>query len=132
MRQLATILVVEDDAEEREAIVQILKAGGHRAIEAVDGREGLDQAHLRRPDLILCDILMPERDGLEMIGALRDAGNEVPIVAMLEQDAAHADVLRDVAVALGANVLLWKPVIVVELLETVAPLLAPPPPVLNS
>jgi CheY-like chemotaxis protein len=66
---------------------------------------------------------MPARDGLEMIGALRGAGNEIPIVAMVEQDAAHAAVLQDLATGLGANAVLLKPVMVTELLEAVASLL---------
>jgi chemotaxis family two-component system sensor histidine kinase/response regulator PixL len=121
---VATILIVEDAAAERDAIAQILRAGGHRVIEAVDGRDGLDQVHLRQPSLVLCDILMPERDGLEMIGALRSAGNKIPIIAMVEQDSPRVDLLRDLATGLGANAVLLKPVMVTELLETVAPLLA--------
>ncbi|HEX2815647.1 MAG TPA: response regulator [Phenylobacterium sp.] len=126
---MATILVVEDEAEVRDAIAQILRAGDHTVIEAADGRDGLDQFYLRQPNLIICDILMPERDGLELIGALRDAGIEVPIIAMLEQDAGQAAVLQDLAIGLGANALLAKPLLATELLETLAPLLssvAPP------
>jgi CheY-like chemotaxis protein len=121
---VTTILVVEDDAEERGAIVQILRARGHTVIEAQDGRAGLDQFHLRRPAMILCDILMPERDGLEMIGALRADGVETPIVAMVEQDAPQAALLKDLARGLGADAILLKPVMVTDLLQIVEPLLA--------
>jgi CheY-like chemotaxis protein len=121
---VTTILVVEDDPEERGAIVQILRARGHTVIEAQDGRGGLDQFHLRRPAMILCDILMPERDGLQMIGALRADGVETPIVAMVEQDAPQAAVLKDLARGLGADAILLKPVMVTDLLQIVEPLLA--------
>ena len=122
---MATILVVEDEAEAREAIAQVLSAAGHTVLQAVDGRDGLDSVRLRRPKLVLCDILMPDRDGLEMITALRGDGIEIPFVAMLEPDAAQADVLLDLALALGADGVLMKPVLVSELLQTTADLLAP-------
>jgi CheY-like chemotaxis protein len=122
---LATILVVEDDPQAREAIAQVLGAAGHTVIQAVDGRDGLDKVQRRRFGLILCDILMPERDGLEMITALRSEGIKVPVVAMLEPEAAQANVLRDLALALGADGVLMKPVMVSELLRITARILTP-------
>ncbi|WP_293368808.1 response regulator [Phenylobacterium sp.] len=122
---MATILVVEDETEVREAIAKVLGAAGHKVVQAVDGRDGLDRYHEHRPKLILCDILMPERDGLEMITALRGDGIQVPVVAMLEPDAAQANLLLNLAMALGAREVLLKPVMVSELLHTTAKLLAP-------
>jgi len=148
---LAVILIVGDETETQEAIAQVLGAMGHVVVQAADGRDGLDSFLRRRPRLILCDIAMPERDGLEMIGALRGDGIEVPIVVMLEPgaaqamiaalrgdgievpveglqepDAAQASLLQDLALALGANGTLLKPVLVSDLLNTVAGLLAAP------
>ena len=122
---MATVLVVEDEAGAREAISQILSAAGHAVVQAADGREGLDRFHHHRPRLIFSDILMPERDGLELITALRGDGIKVPIVAMLEPEAAQADLLMGLAMALGANAVLLKPVLVSELLQTASTLLAP-------
>lgn len=121
---MATILLVEDEAEERRAVAQILAAGGHAVIEAVDGRDGLNKFKLAQPSLVICDILMPERDGLEVIGALRRAEIKVPIIALLELRATQGAVLLDLATAMGANAVLLKPVLVAELLETMRPLLA--------
>jgi CheY-like chemotaxis protein len=129
---VATILVVEDEAEAREAIAQVLGAAGHTVIQAVDGRDGLDRFRDHRPRLVLCDILMPERDGLEMITALRGDGIKVPIVAMLEPESAQSNLLLDLALALGANGVLLKPVLVSELLHTAGALLAPRLPGLRS
>lgn len=123
VRQLATILLVEDEAEERRAVAQILAASGHAVIEAVDGRDGLNKFKLAQPNLVICDILMPERDGLEVIGALRRAEIKVPIIALLELHATQGAVLLDLATAMGANAVLLKPVLVAELLETMGPLL---------
>lgn len=123
---MVNILVVEDEAEARGAVAQMLRAQGHAVLEAVDGRDGLDQFYLHQPELILCDILMPERDGIEMIGGLRGAAVTVPIVAMLEVTAAQATLLLDLAIAFGANAVLLKPVAGRELLATVDSLLAAP------
>jgi CheY-like chemotaxis protein len=125
---VAIVLVVEDETEAREAIAQVLGAAGHVVVQAADGRDGLDSFLRNRPRLILCDILMPERDGLEMITALRRDGIQVPVVAMLEPDAAQASVLLDLAIGLGANGVLLKPVLVSELLKITAELLAPAAP----
>jgi CheY-like chemotaxis protein len=120
---VATILVVEDEMEAREAIAKVLNAAGHVVVQAVDGRDGLDRFVRHRPGLILCDILMPERDGLEMITALRGDGIEAPVVAMLEPQAAQASLLLDLAMALGANGVLLKPVLVSDLLNVTTKLL---------
>lgn len=120
------ILVVEDEAEVRGAIARTLRAEGHAVLEAGDGQDGLDQFYRHKPDLIICDILMPDRDGIELIGALRGAAIKVPIVAMLEVEAAQAPLLLDLAIAFGANAVLLKPVAGYELLATVGSLLAAP------
>jgi CheY-like chemotaxis protein len=121
MSQVTTILLVEDELEEREAIAHVLRARGHMVFEAADGRAGLDQYHLRRPAIVLCDILMPERDGLEMIGALRADGVKTPIIAMVDPDGPHAELLTDLATGLGADTVLAKPVMVSDLLRIVEP-----------
>jgi len=121
---VATVLVVEDETEARAAIAEVLSAAGHTVIQAVDGRDGLDRFREHRPRLILCDILMPERDGLEMITALRGDGIKVPIVAMLEPEAAESKVLLNLAMTLGADGVLLKPVLVSELLSVTGKLLA--------
>jgi CheY-like chemotaxis protein len=104
----------------------MLRAEGHAVLEAEDGRDGLDQFYLHQPELVICDILMPERDGIEMIGGLRGAAIEVPIVAMLEVNAVQAPLLLDLAIAFGANAVLLKPVTGYELFTTVASLLGTP------
>lgn len=65
------ILVIEDHALMRRNVVTILTMEGYAAISAPNGREGLALARSESPDLILCDILMPELDGHEVLRALR-------------------------------------------------------------
>jgi len=53
---VALILVVDDDTQTRQLYVSLLTPFGHQVIEAGDGKEGLEQARLRKPDLIITDI----------------------------------------------------------------------------
>lgn len=122
---MLTILVVDDEPGQREMLAGMLRTRGYQVIEAADGREGLDQYYRRQPDLVICDILMPEMDGLEMIGALRSAQVQAPIVAMLAIDDFQAALLLEVATKMGANATVLKPLESHRLLRTVSSLLAP-------
>jgi CheY-like chemotaxis protein len=80
-----TILVVEDDADIREAIADVLEAQGYRVVTAANGQEGLARLHeIRNPDLILLDLMMPVMDGTEFLVALRgsDVLGTVPVVVL--------------------------------------------------
>jgi DNA-binding NarL/FixJ family response regulator len=65
------ILVIEDHALMRRNVVTILTMEGYSAISASDGREGVALAGDERPDLILCDVMMPKMDGYEVLAAIR-------------------------------------------------------------
>jgi two-component system, cell cycle response regulator DivK len=66
-----TILIVEDNAQNRLLMVDILKVRGYEVIEAHDGAEGIELARTRKPDLILLDMQMPVMDGLEAARRLK-------------------------------------------------------------
>ena len=68
---MRTILVIEDDPNVLDNINDLLKGEGFTPIAAKDGREGLKEAHLRQPDLIICDIMMPDMDGYEVLRQVR-------------------------------------------------------------
>ena len=68
---MKTILVIEDQPVMRHKTVTILKMEGYDVLEAPNGAEGIRLAHEELPDLILCDIMMPERDGYEVLQAVR-------------------------------------------------------------
>ncbi len=79
------VLVIEDNAINREVVHDMLQSGGHRVTEAADGAEGMAKADGRRFDLILMDISMPRMDGLQATEALRagDGPNRAtPILAL--------------------------------------------------
>src|SRR5215831_11070173 len=68
---MKTILVIEDQPIMRHKTVTILKMEGYEVLEAGNGSEGIRLAGEELPDLILCDIMMPERDGYEVLQAVR-------------------------------------------------------------
>ena len=68
---MARVLVVDDRAANRDLIAALLKYAGHQALEAADGYLALEQVRAGRPDLVICDILMPTMDGYEFVRQLR-------------------------------------------------------------
>jgi CheY-like chemotaxis protein len=90
-----TILVVDDDALVLSTFTDLLRAHGHRVLEAATGRVGLELAQAERPDLILVDYHMPEMDGLAVVGALKSdaATRGIPVVAFTSGTAAEANQL---------------------------------------
>lgn len=83
MRQ-NSILYIEDNAGNRLLVKRVLEAEGYSVIEAEDGPTGLETVRQFVPDLILLDINLPEVDGYELVGRLREAPGiaEVPIIAL--------------------------------------------------
>jgi len=68
---MANILIVDDSASMRQMVSFTLKTGGHNVIDASDGVEGLDKAKTNQFDLIISDVNMPNRNGLEMTADIR-------------------------------------------------------------
>ena len=103
------VLVVDDVAENRAVVVDMLGPLGFEMSEAASGREGLEKARTLRPDLILMDIVMPEMDGLEATRRLRrqPALEEVPIIAV---SASTSGRNREDSLAAGMNAFLPKPI----------------------
>lgn len=105
----ANILVVEDDAELLQLIGRALQAAGHNALLAANGEAGLRLFQAEPPDLVICDIVMPDRDGIELIPQMKGARPDVRILAMSgRQMIGLLDVLN-LALRLGADAALAKP-----------------------
>ncbi|HZM27119.1 MAG TPA: response regulator [Gemmatimonadales bacterium] len=79
---MARILVIDDEAVVRRAIVRMLAAGGHDAVEAPDAATGLRLWDEQGADVIVTDISLPDMTGFELIGLIRSEGETVPIVAI--------------------------------------------------
>ena len=79
---MAQILIIDDDALVRRALRKLLEYAGYEVIEAADGIEGVDLYEQHEPDLIISDIFMPRKEGLETISELRSKYPEVKIIAI--------------------------------------------------
>jgi CheY-like chemotaxis protein len=115
-----TILVVEDHAIMREVICEILEEAGHHVESAGDGIEAMQKLASTRYDLVVTDIVMPEMDGIELIGELRRRYPETRIIAMSgggERFPTHDGLV--IAKRLGAGVTLNKPFGADEILSAV-------------
>jgi len=74
------ILIIDDESYIRDSVKSFLEDYGYSVIEAGDGRKGLESFEREKPDLILCDLRMPEMDGLEVLGAVTKKSPETPII----------------------------------------------------
>src|SRR5438128_11074644 len=119
---MARILVIDDDALLRGAIRVVLESAGYEVIEAGDGDAGLRLHREPGADLVVVDLFMPERDGLEVIRAVRAEAPQAKIIAMSGGSSLQLDLL-DAATAFGASRALWKPFAPAMLLATVRELL---------
>ena len=109
----------------RLVIGTALKKAGHTPVEAANGREALRRLSTGTIDLIITDILMPERDGIEMLMNLRQDQMKIPVIAITGVNVDSALYLK-VAKNLGAVRTLAKPFGMDALLSAVNEVLAPP------
>ncbi|MBD2425155.1 response regulator [Phormidium sp. FACHB-1136] len=117
------ILVIEDDLQVQDNIYDILSLEDFYTVTASDGAEGLALAKEEKPDLIICDIMMPQMDGYAVLAALRDAEETAAIpFIFLTAKADRADLRQ--GMALGADDYLTKPFTPDELRQAVAARLA--------
>jgi CheY-like chemotaxis protein len=105
----ATILLIEDNEQNRYLTTFLLEARGHEVVHARLGRDGIELAKRHRPTLILLDIQLPEMDGYAVARALRATPGlaQVPIVAVTSYAMAGD---REKALAAGCNGYLEKPI----------------------
>lgn len=116
---MTTILIIEDDETIRSNLLEILELEGFRAIGAENGRVGIRQAKDHLPDLILCDIQMPELDGYEVLDTLRSLPQTaaIPVIFLTAKTEYHN--IRH-GMNLGADDYLTKPCSVSELLGSIS------------
>lgn len=127
---MAKILVIDDDVEIRRVIRRELEHHGHEVTEADDGASGVRVYHDCPSDLVITDIIMPEKDGLELMIELRRQYPELKFIA-ISGGGRHAllDYLP-AAERLGATRCVKKPISAVEFVNIVHEVLdgeAPPP-----
>ena len=115
---MSTILIVEDNEKNMKLVRDILQHQGHATLEAVTGRDGVELATTRLPDLILMDIQLPDIDGIQALREIRNvpALDAVPVVAV------SASVMPDEQhkiVSSGFDAFITKPINLKQFRETV-------------
>ena len=75
-------LIIEDDRAIADFVARGLREAGFAVDVAADGEEGLAAALEQKPDVAIVDLMLPKRDGLSVIGALRDKGNHTPALIL--------------------------------------------------
>jgi DNA-binding NtrC family response regulator len=111
------ILIIDDDGAVRATLRTLLQRAGYDTLEASDGREGGKM--LDNVDVVITDLLMPEVDGVDLIGMMRKEGRTLPVIAMSGGGRVDPRSYLEVAKALGAFAALSKPFDLEEMLETV-------------
>ena len=123
---MAKILLVDDDTLVRTSLSLALEDAGHAVVQAVNGDEGLDALAREMFDLVVLDILMPEREGIETIREIRKTWTALPVLAISGGDKTGWSDFLKMASTLGANDTLAKPFTATDFLARVARLLARP------
>lgn len=116
---MARILVMEDDPAVRELLKQMLRAAGHEVVEAADGKEGVELYSSQPTDLVIADMLMPEKPGWEAILELRRKFPDLKAIGISAGDDMGPFGYLMLARRFGAKRLLMKPLKRRELLDAV-------------
>lgn len=115
---MMTALVIEDNLEIRENTAEILELAGYQVIAANDGREGIEVAVMRIPDVILCDIMMPRTDGYEVLNELKKNPVTAHIPFIYVTASAEKKEIQ-LAMDMGASGYVRKPFDIRELIDTI-------------
>jgi CRP/FNR family transcriptional regulator, polysaccharide utilization system transcription regulator len=118
MSELKTILVIEDNHDVRENIAEILTLSSYNVIEASNGKIGVDLAMKNKPDLIICDIMMPELDGFGVLRILNRNPDTMDIPFLFLTAKSEKEDFRK-GMILGADDYITKPFDDVELLDAI-------------
>ena len=119
------ILLIDDNDNERGIIRKMLESGGHRVQEAADGENGLVQFGALAPSLVLCDLMMPLKDGFATIADIQSLSPTAKIIAMSGVWYGPAD-HDQMAKTLGLRAVIEKPFSRTQLLDLIARTLNPP------
>ncbi len=124
---LARILVIEDDSLTCEWLDSLLTRNGYVVDLATNGKEGVDKFQANPADLVITDIVMPEKDGIETITDLKRQYPSLKVIAISGGDRRPEDISRNYlhsAKLLGANRAMQKPITNEDLLAAVRELLS--------
>jgi len=120
-----TILIIDDDREVAGSLQTAVEAKGYRTLVAYDGNAGLGLAESAQPDLVIVDMMMPQKSGFLVLETLKRRGAAGPKVIMITANEGVRH--RAYAEMLGVDDYLRKPFALDELLASVTRLCPPPP-----
>lgn len=120
---MAKILVFDDEPSILLMIKKMLEKAGHEVEIALNGKEGMVLFERNKPDLLITDIIMPEKEGLETIFELRRQYPDLKIIAISGGGRIGPDGYLPGAKLLGANAVFTKPLVPKEFVQAVADLL---------
>jgi DNA-binding response OmpR family regulator len=120
---MAVILLIDDERGMRQIIVKTLERAGHSVLQAENGETGLALFMSHKPQLVITDVFMPDKDGIETIREIKAQAPGTRILAVSGGGRAGRTEFLDVAKSFGADMALQKPFRIQSLLETVEQLL---------
>lgn len=120
---MAKILVIDDQPEILLAIRKILEAEGHQVLQASDGNEALTSFKADPPDLVITDLFMPGKDGIEFLLELKTVSPASRVIAMSGGGVLPREEILEFADVLGAHTLLRKPFSREEVLDAIGKVL---------
>ncbi len=121
------ILLIDDDAMLRGVLAKALGYAGHEVIQAEDGQQGLDLARVTNIDLAITDLIMPGKEGIETIVALKQDHPGLPVIA-ISGGLSNSKLYLEIAGKIGARKILAKPFTPSELLRCIEEVFAPKTP----
>jgi DNA-binding response OmpR family regulator len=119
------VCVIDDDELVRQAVSTLLQGNGYRVIEAEDGEVGLAMIERHAPSLVITDIMMPKREGIETIRESKKRCSNVPVLVMSGSPVGGKADYLDIARKLGADDCIKKPFTAEALLKHVKALCSP-------
>jgi DNA-binding NtrC family response regulator len=120
---MAQILIIDDEVTIRDLLIKILEREGYETMNASNGKEGVKLYRENPVDLVITDLIMPEKEGIETIMELRRDFRDVKIIAMSGGGKIDPETYLQIAKTLGAIETLAKPFDLKKVLKTVQELL---------
>jgi len=120
---MAKILVLDDEESILLMLKKMLERAGHEVDIALNGSDGLELFKKNKPDLLITDIIMPHKDGLEVVLELRRKYPELKIIAISGGGRIHPEGYLPSAKHFGADLIFQKPLVQKEFLQAVSLLL---------
>lgn len=115
------ILIIDDDPDFSDACKKILEQAGYEVITATDGKTGLDRVKKMKPDLVMCDVMLPDINGFSLCRELKESpdSSSIPVVLITAINASEDSYAEEIAKGHKADSYLTKPIDQAKMLDVV-------------